>query len=170
MIFAIDNKIEIKFGSFFEISDKCNLKVGHFKQVKVVHLLFNGICDFSFDYLILNKNFSNCLLVFIDDVHLARQAAMLHILDIYVHSRITKTHRLRYIIFGEMNFHIFFQRDKLQLQRWQFFGKWKDEGLFPGIVLCLICGFAAAFLSVVCESRINWRLFWDVFELCLPES
>lgn len=95
---------------------------------------------------------------------------MLDILDIYVHSRISKTHRLSYIIFGEVNFHILFQRDKLQLQRWQFFGKREDEGLFPGIVLCLICGFAAAFLSVVCESRINWRLFRDVFELCFPES
>lgn len=113
MLFAIYDEVEVKLGCFFEMADERDSEVGHFEEIKVVHLLLHRIRHFCFYDLVFDEDLADCLLTTVQDVHLARQAAVLNMLDVNFHQCMTETHGLCYVVLGKMNLSIFLESDEI---------------------------------------------------------
>ncbi len=153
------------------MSYKINLEVSHFQEIKVIHLLLNSISHLSFDYLVFDEDLTHRLILFVENIQLARKAAMMEPFDFHIHCCRPKTHRLSNIILGEVHLLSILEADKVELKGGSLLGKREDKGFLPGEIFGLRGGFAIAFLVIIGKPAIGLHFLIKVLiELGLPEG
>jgi len=95
--------MQVEFGSVFQFPHKVHFEVGKFQKIEVVQLFLHCIRYFSFDHFILNKYFTDWLLLFIKDIHFTRQTALVRTVEFNANYGFPETHWLCYLVFGEMD-------------------------------------------------------------------
>jgi hypothetical protein len=169
MLSSIYQEKQIKLRSLLEITNKVNFKVSHLEKVEVVHLFLHSIGNFSFYDFIFDKYLSNWLILFVENIHLARKTPMMETFHLHIYHCLAETHRLDNIIFCKVNLLTIFETDELQFQRSFFFSQWKYKGLFPCKIFSLRGWLTIALLVVISQSTISRYFLIYVFKLGLPK-
>ena len=125
-------KLQIELRDTDEPPDKRQLKCFHPQHHLKVNKLRHHICNLGFEKLVLKKNSSNSLIIFISDGKLGRYCPPVRIIQIDHDLTVTNPLRIQnLILYIVYFFYLFALVYEIQSKGFVSFGEPEDVGVFP---------------------------------------
>lgn len=110
---ALHVTAQVEPRGFAQMAYEFDFEVGQFQQVEVVELLVDCVGDFGFDDFVFDEDFADGLVVLVEDVQFAGEAAVLGVFESDGDDGFTETEGFEDVVFCEVYLLVGFDADEL---------------------------------------------------------